>query len=99
VRRVAVVHASAGADVTDAFMRGAEVALDVVRRHAIRVAVLKEGSPSCASSFVYDGTFSGARTRGQGVTAALLQANGVRVFSEDALDGAAAFVAQLEQRS
>jgi len=99
VRRLAVVRTSAGADVTDAFVRGAEVALDVVRRQAIRVAVLKEGSPSCASSFVYDGTFSATRTRGQGVTAALLQANGVRVFSEDAVDAADAFLAQLEQES
>ena len=77
-------------------MRGAEVALDG-QRHAIRVAA--EGQSVVRELFVYDGTFSGARTRGQGVTAALLQANGVRVFSEDALEGAAAFLAQLEQRS
>jgi uncharacterized protein YbbK (DUF523 family) len=97
VHQIAIVRTSAGADVTDPFVRGAEVALDAVTRHAIRVAVLKEGSPSCGSSFVYDGTFSGARTSGAGVTAALLQANGVRVFSEDTLEAAEAFLAQIER--
>ena len=97
VRRIAVVRTSNGADVTDAFVRGAEAALDAVKRDAIRVAVLKEGSPSCGSGFVYDGTFSSARTAGAGVTAALLQANGVRVFSEHALDAADALLAQLER--
>jgi uncharacterized protein YbbK (DUF523 family) len=49
---------------------------------AIRVAVLKEGSPSCGSSFVYDGSFSGRRVQGPGVTTALLREAGVAVFSE-----------------
>ncbi|TIU66835.1 MAG: DUF523 domain-containing protein, partial [Mesorhizobium sp.] len=48
-----------------------------------RYAVLTDGSPSCGSSFIYDGSFSRARVAGQGTTTALLEENGIRVFSED----------------
>jgi len=97
VARLAVVRTSTGADVTDAFLRGAEIALDAVKRHRIRIAVLKDGSPSCGSSFVYDGTFSGTRAAGLGVTAALLESHGVRVFDERSIDDAHAFLEQLER--
>ncbi|TGR73796.1 DUF523 domain-containing protein, partial [Mesorhizobium sp. M2D.F.Ca.ET.223.01.1.1] len=46
-------------------------------------AGLTDGSPSCGSSFIYDGSFSGVRVAGQGTTTALLEENGIRVFSED----------------
>lgn len=75
----------AGDDVTDAFDRGAEKALALCRKHGITVAVLKENSPSCGSQFIYDGSFSGRKINGQGRTAALLEAHGIRVFSEDRL--------------
>jgi uncharacterized protein YbbK (DUF523 family) len=71
-----------GEDVTAAFIRGADIALDLVKRFSIRVAILKEKSPSCGSTAIYDGTFSRKRVPGQGVTAALLRNNGVKVFSE-----------------
>jgi uncharacterized protein YbbK (DUF523 family) len=76
------VVANTGQDVTAEFVHGAEAALEKAREHGIRVAVLKEGSPSCGSSYSYDGTFSGARVPVPGVTTALLQLHGVRVFSE-----------------
>lgn len=76
------VLAATGKDVTAEFIHGARQALEVARRDGIGVAVLKEGSPSCGSSYVYDGSFSGVRVPGQGVTAALLEAAGIRVFSE-----------------
>ncbi len=85
------VVTEAGVDVSDAFSRGAAEALRLVREHGIEIAVLKEGSPSCGSGFVYDGTFS--RTRidgGEGLTAQVLRAHGVRVFSELQWDAAAA---------
>jgi uncharacterized protein YbbK (DUF523 family) len=97
VARAAFVRTAAGADVTNRFLAGANVALEVARHHRVRVAILKDGSPSCGSSFVYDGTFSGRRTAGSGVTAALLQQHGVRVFSDHEIDAAAAYVAELEE--
>jgi uncharacterized protein YbbK (DUF523 family) len=96
LRQMAVVRTADGANLSDAFRRGAEIALDTAKRHGIRVAVLKEGSPSCGSTFVYDGTFSGTRGAGQGVTAALLEANGVRVFSEASIEAAQALLETLE---
>jgi uncharacterized protein YbbK (DUF523 family) len=52
------------------------------------VAVLKSGSPSCGNRLTYDGTFSGTRVEGEGVTTALLRRAGVQVFSELELDAA-----------
>ena len=96
---VAVVRDAQGADVSAEFVRGAEAALQLARAHAIKLAVLKEGSPSCGSGFIYDGTFSGQRVTEQGVTTALLQQNGIRVFSEQQFDEADAFLAQLERQA
>jgi uncharacterized protein YbbK (DUF523 family) len=95
IARLASVRTSTGADVTEAFRLGAEIALDAVKRHGIRIAVLKDGSPSCGSSFVYDGTFSGARIADRGVTAALLESQGVRVFTERTLEDADAYLREI----
>ncbi|MDP1823087.1 MAG: DUF523 domain-containing protein [Archangium sp.] len=72
-----------GVDVSEAFTRGAAEALRLVREHQLEVAVLKEGSPSCGSGFIYDGTFSKTKRPGEaGETTRLLRAHGVKVFSE-----------------
>ncbi len=78
----ACIHNSAGGDVTRAFITGAQEALDLVQQFHIRMAILKEKSPSCGSHFIYDGSFSRRLIPGRGVTAALLIRNGVAVFSE-----------------
>ncbi|SDM06204.1 Uncharacterized conserved protein YbbK, DUF523 family [Nonomuraea maritima] len=90
------VLASDGSDVTDAFLSGARAALAAARAHGVRVAVLKEGSPSCGALSVYDGTFTGRRAPGQGVTTALLESHGIRVFTEDQLPEAASYLRTLE---
>jgi len=86
-----------GEDVTAAFVDGAEQALALVREHDIRLALLKARSPSCGNLENYDGSFSGVRVPGEGVTAALLKRAGVKVFNEMQLDEAAAELARLEQ--
>ncbi|MFI9589722.1 DUF523 domain-containing protein [Nonomuraea sp. NPDC052265] len=90
------VLASDGSDVTAEFVAGARAALEAARSAGIRLAVLKEGSPSCGALSVYDGTFGGRRVPGQGVTTALLEAHGVRVFTEDQLPEAAGYLRDLE---
>jgi len=75
-----------GADVTGAFQRGAQEALRLAREHGCRLAVLKSESPSCGRDCIYDGTFSGTLTQGNGVTVELLQQNGITVFTEHELD-------------
>jgi len=81
-RRGARVVMKDGRDVTAEYRRGAEAALEAARREGVLAAVLKERSPSCGSGEVYDGTFTGALTAGDGVTAALLKANGIAVYGE-----------------
>ncbi len=75
-----------GGDVSAAYIDGARIALDVARENGCRHALLIDGSPSCGSGFVYDGSFSGIRHAGQGVTAALLRRNGIAVYSDLEVD-------------
>jgi uncharacterized protein YbbK (DUF523 family) len=93
------VMTQAGADVTDGFLRGAQLALDAARAQNVRLAVLKDGSPSCASDVIYDGSFSGRTRSGRGVTTALLERHGIRVFSEVRVDEAAAYLDTIEDAS
>lgn len=72
-----------GNDVTALYLEAGQITLELARETGCRYAVLTDGSPSCGSSFVYDGSFSGNRVAGRGTTTALLEANGIRVFSED----------------
>lgn len=94
----ASVRDRAGRDVTRAFLGGARDALDVALARGARLAILKDGSPSCGSSYVYDGTFRGQRSEGMGVTAAVLAAGGIRVFSERQVAEAAAYLVSLESQ-
>lgn len=75
-----------GRDVTKEFLLGAERALLLAREHGCTLAVLKERSPSCGSGMIYDGTFSGTLTPGDGKTAQLLKAEQILVFGENHLD-------------
>ncbi|EPJ2811528.1 DUF523 domain-containing protein [Pseudomonas putida] len=84
-----------GSDVSAEFLAGAQLALELAQRHGIRVAVLKAGSPSCGNRLTYDGTFSGVKVAGEGVTTALLRRAGVQVFSELELEQAAQALAEL----
>jgi len=56
-----------GQDVTKSFIRGAEKALAVARKMQITVALLKDGSPSCGKTSIYDGSFSKVRRPGTSV--------------------------------
>lgn len=77
--RVADVN---GQDTTAYFLEGARQVLQMAQAYRVRVAILKESSPSCGVHTIYDGSFLGRKVRGTGVTTALLMANGIRVYSE-----------------
>ena len=72
-----------GKDNTDIFQKGADETLRLVMLLKADMAILKQNSPSCGSSMIYDGTFSGKKIPGSGITAALLIKSGIRVISED----------------
>ena len=71
-----------GADVTENYNRGAEAALELCHLFDIKTAVLKEKSPSCGSGKIYDGSFTGTLTDGDGVCAEYLRTHGIRVIGE-----------------
>jgi len=77
-----------GEDVTDAFVRGAHDALQLCRQFDIKVAILKARSPSCSKEMIYDGTFTGTLKPGKGVTAALLEREGIEIFDEAQIESA-----------
>lgn len=75
-----------GGDVTEAFVEGGKKAVAFALEQGCDVALLIDGSPSCGSGFIYDGSFSGTRHPGFGVTAALMRQAGIEVFSDRELD-------------
>ncbi|QQE81334.1 DUF523 domain-containing protein [Alicyclobacillus sp. SO9] len=74
---------SHGNDVTQSFINGAYRTLNVAETIRATTAILKKNSPSCGSNFIYDGSFSGNKKEGVGVTTALLIRNGLVVSDED----------------
>ena len=75
-----------GHDVTKNFHRGAAEVLQLAQLYGAKKALLKERSPSCGSGEIYDGSFSGKKTIGWGVTAEKLRDNGIAVCGESRVD-------------
>ncbi|OKP97592.1 DUF523 domain-containing protein [Paenibacillus sp. P46E] len=82
---MAMVIDRLGNDVTGMYIQGAYEALEQARKVEATIVVLKENSPSCGSSMIYNGTFTGLKIPGQGVTSALLRRSGLEVISEEQL--------------
>lgn len=72
-----------GTDVTAEYTKGAEIALKLALKNNVKLAVLKARSPSCGSGSIYDGTFTGEKVQGDGVTAELLKQHGINVLTEE----------------
>ena len=75
-----------GRDVSENFFKGAKKALMLALFLKIKVAILKERSPSCGTHQVHDGSFSNKLIDGMGITAKMLKENGIEVYSEDEID-------------
>lgn len=72
-----------GVDVTNNFINGALKVLDIAKEENIKIAILKEKSPSCGSNYVYDGTFTNKIINGMGITSKLLKDNGIIILNEN----------------
>lgn len=70
-------------DVTQEFIKGANITLEIAKQYNCKIAILKESSPSCGSNYIYDGSFTSKKIKGMGITAKLLKENGIEVFSEE----------------
>lgn len=71
-----------GNDVTENFLIGAQKTLALAKKNHITAAVLKARSPSCGAGKIYNGSFDGTLTSGDGVTAALLKQHGIKIYTE-----------------
>lgn len=72
-----------GRDVTKEFVLGARKTLELCKKEGIKKVILKANSPSCSSEFVYNGSFSGKKVKGNGVTVMVLKEEGIEVFDEN----------------
>lgn len=82
---------SDGNDVTQNFTEGARLALELAVENRVMFAILKESSPSCGSSNIYDGSFRGNKIPGEGIFVRMLRQNNIKVFSENDIDKAFEF--------
>lgn len=76
------VISETGQDMNEVFCLGAKLTLQVAHLSNCQLAILKERSPSCGVHQIY---LNEERVNGSGVTAALLQQEGLKVFSEEDL--------------
>ena len=80
------VYGKNGRDITKEFLVGAEKTYQVAKNKEIDFAILKERSPSCGNSYIYDGSFSGKVIQGQGLTVRKLNEENIVIFSEENLE-------------
>jgi len=84
-----------GNDVTHGFVAGAKATLSAAQTAGCSHAILMNGSPSCGMGFIYSGHFDGERRGGIGVTTALLQDYGIRVWPQNRIEALAAHLGAL----
>lgn len=79
----AKVMTISGKDVTEAYKNGAINAYQVLKEKQISTLILKANSPSCGSSTIYDGSFTGSLKEGIGVATAYFLQQKISVCSEE----------------
>jgi uncharacterized protein YbbK (DUF523 family) len=72
-----------GKDVTKEFNIGANKALNIALLNNIKYALLKDGSPSCGNTYIYDGTFKNNKIDGIGITTKLLKSRNIKIYNEN----------------
>ena len=69
-------------DVTENFINGANEVLKLSKLYDVKLAILKERSPSCGFGEIYDGTFNKVLIKGNGICADLLSNNNIKIIGE-----------------
>ena len=75
-----------GRDVTENYLAGAVSSYERCVSGDIKLALLKERSPSCGKGRIYDGSFSGTLTDRDGVCAEYLMERGITVYGESEIE-------------
>ena len=74
------VMTTEGKSVRKEFMKGAQLAFEIVRKENPDLIILQSRSPSCGINQIYDGTFSGRKIPGHGLFAELCIKAGYKVL-------------------
>ncbi|MEM5793952.1 MAG: DUF523 domain-containing protein [Candidatus Aenigmatarchaeota archaeon] len=77
------VLSKTGKDLTKNFIKGAKEVLRIAKLFKVEEAILKARSPSCGFGKTW---INGKVRKGNGVTAALLSKNGIKVYTEEDLE-------------
>lgn len=72
-----------GRDITEAFLEGSRMVLKMCLENGVTMAYLRARSPSCGCGRIYDGSFTGVLTEGNGVLAELLLRHGIEVIAAE----------------
>jgi uncharacterized protein YbbK (DUF523 family) len=86
-------------NVTEPYKLGAQKAVQMAQKNEVKLAILKSRSPSCGNTTIYDGTFSNMLKPGKGVTAALLDRKGIRVFNEEEIEEADLYLSRIDPQN
>ena len=90
------VKTGAGKDVTAEYTKGAKEALRLAKENDVAFAIMKQDSPSCGSKFIYDGTFTDTKKKGQGLAVEYLRNAGFTVFGEEDIADEQKLLSELE---
>jgi uncharacterized protein YbbK (DUF523 family) len=72
-----------GNDHTQEILDGVKEFMKAVKNHNIEAVILKSKSPACGFGKIYDGTFTGKLIDGDGVLAAELERQGIKIYNEN----------------
>ncbi|WP_308653197.1 DUF523 domain-containing protein [uncultured Anaerococcus sp.] len=75
-----VVLTKEGRSADAEFKKGAEIALDLVKKSRADFVVLQSRSPSCGVGVIYDGSFSGKLIEGNGIFVKTLNKEGIKAI-------------------
>ena len=75
-----LVRQKNGISVDNEFKKGAQKALNIIKKNKIGLVILQSRSPSCGVNNVYDGSFTGKLIEGKGVFARILEENNIEVI-------------------
>ncbi|MDU5230023.1 MAG: DUF523 domain-containing protein [Anaerococcus sp.] len=80
-----LVRQKNGISVDNEFKKGAQKALNIIKKNKIGLVILQSRSPSCGVNNVYDGSFTGKLIEGKGVFARILEENNIEVIDVEDL--------------
>ncbi len=80
-----------GNDHSDAFIQGARKTCERIQAAGCVGAILKANSPSCGIACVYDGSFQGRLTQGNGILARMLLSTGLPCRTEKDIEAGRGF--------